>query len=286
MLDARGLPHPPDDEHMNNKAESRSSLGLAERRPIHWTVAVGPVESVHQGLSCCSIRIRIGEQISLRVRCPSDSDVGRATRLGQEVAVMIPANGVFLAVPAVWPGTDRWNRWRGRIVMVEMEPETVLTVKVRGVQWTLRSTEPVMGLARRPQTGDPANIAVDPTLIRLMRKVSSINSRFIQPETYDRRSFAAGGLVRMKGRIIAVRQAAHGWLLSLEIGNAHVSAMVGEEGQAHRSWMASMDVELQMSERETWMKPLDHDLPPVPCSLFYPSADASSVQRMTVRPVL
>jgi hypothetical protein len=118
----------------------------------------GPVRTV--------VRIRIGRRVDLRVKQPV-GDAGRWAA-GQRVVAAIPAEAVRLEAGLFRRSKRRWNRWYGRIVLVEPYPGgQVLTVKVHGEGWSLKSTVPIVGSTHRPQTWDPVNIVVDPEAIDL-----------------------------------------------------------------------------------------------------------------------
>jgi hypothetical protein len=81
---------------------------------------------------------------------------------------MIPAEAVRCEAGEFRQGKTRWNRWIGRIVFVEpVRTAPLITVKLYGENWTLKSTVPVFGLSRRPQVWDTVNIVIDPTQVRI-----------------------------------------------------------------------------------------------------------------------
>ena len=58
--------------------------------------------------------------------------------VGQPVVAMIPAAAVRLESGMFRRSRQRWNRWVGRIVLIEhLEAQVVYTVKVHGEEWTV-----------------------------------------------------------------------------------------------------------------------------------------------------
>jgi hypothetical protein len=61
----------------------------------------------------------------------------------------------------------------------------LITVKLLGESWTLKSTGPVMGLSRRPQVWDTVNIVVDPAQVRIAvrhRTIVAMGGLFYQSD--------------------------------------------------------------------------------------------------------
>jgi hypothetical protein len=106
--------------------------------------------------------------MDLRVKWPSHQGAVSGVKIGQWVIAAIPTEAVRFEAGEFRQGKSRWNRWIGRIVFVEpVRTEPLITVKLRGENWTLKSAGPVMGLSRRPQVWDTVNIVVDPTQVRI-----------------------------------------------------------------------------------------------------------------------
>ncbi|MGH7254006.1 MAG: hypothetical protein ACREIE_09440, partial [Nitrospiraceae bacterium] len=169
-----------------------------------------------------------------------------------------------------WPGKNRWNRWEGRIVLVApVDAEPMITVKVQGVDVTLKSTGPVSGLGRRPQVWDEVNIAVDPEKVKLVLQTAESS-----PRRFDQIGMGGGTLagphVWLKGLLQAVHEVSSGWLLSLEIGGAHVSALVSLEAIQEISWarMPGEQVEVHVDQWDAWVKPSGAGAEPIPCRLL------------------
>lgn len=122
---------------------------------------VGVVQSQHVGLVRAGVRIKVGERTNLRVKWPIEDE--RFFLDGQHVVATIPAEAVRLEAGMFRRSKQRWNRWIGRIVLVEFgETETVYTVKIHGEGWTLKSYGPVAGARQPSKTWDAVNVVVDP----------------------------------------------------------------------------------------------------------------------------
>lgn len=234
-----------------------------------WNRVAGLVESIHQGLTRTGIHLRIGQHASIRLRLPSDIDSPCDIRIGQQVVAQVAADAVLLGVPGRWPGKDRWNRWAGRIVLVE--PGTAsprITVKVQGEQWTLKSLGPVLGSDRPPRTWDQVNIVVDPSRVELRRAWPG-DAVPRAPSMTVRAQGLMGGRVWLKGTVQAIRQVPTGWLLSFDIGGARVSSLVCAESGLPWHLMPGVPVEVHVGQWEAWIKPVGMDTSPVQCRLLY-----------------
>lgn len=217
--------------------------------------------------------MRIGQHATVRLRLPSDIGSLHDVRIGQRVTAKIAADAVLLGVPGTWPGKERWNRWTGRIVLVEPGPSAnVITTKVHGESWTLKSSEPVLGSERRPCAWDIVTIAVDPARVRLVRQASDDGGQFHRM-TFSTQALT-GGRVWLKGRVQTLRQVPTGWLLSLQIGSAHVSALVRTEAGIPWNWMPGAEVEVHVGQWEAWVKPYGQDTDPMECRLLYPREES------------
>jgi hypothetical protein len=154
-------------EEPSGDADEAELLEFSRSSPT-LNVVTGPVVAIYQGLTRTGIRMRVGESTNLRVKWPSHQGEVSGVKIGQWVIAAIPAEAVRFDAGEFRQGKSRWNRWIGRIVF--MEPERVaplITSKLRGESWTLKSTGPVVGLNRRPQAWDTVNIVVDPGQVRI-----------------------------------------------------------------------------------------------------------------------
>ena len=253
----------------------------SDGRPVDASVSLGvcanmiagSIVSIHHGLTRTGIRVRVGGNMTLRVRWPSEPGQEYRVQVGQRIVANIGVEAVLLGAPGIWPGAERWNRWTGRIVLVEPGMSApMITVKAHGEPLTLKSTGPVLGLVRSPQVWNTVNIVVDPEKVRLVDQLQETDSRKSHWASANAQTLAQAR-VWVKGSVQAVRRAPTGWLLSLEIGGAHVSALVSAEKEIPWSWMPGEEVEVNVSQWEAWLKPSGRDVEPVRCSLFYPSTE-------------
>jgi hypothetical protein len=146
--------------------------------PPTRNVVAGPVVAIYHGLTRTGIRMRVGERTDLRVKWPSQQGAVSDIKIGEWVIATIPAEAVRLEAGEFRQGKSRWNRWIGRIVFVKPERTApMITVKLHGESWTLKSTGPVVGLSRRPQVWDTVNIVVDPAQVRIAVRDRTIVAR-------------------------------------------------------------------------------------------------------------
>ena len=147
----------------------------SDRSSSEVNIVTGTVVSSNSSLSRTRIRFRIGAQTILRARWLSDEDVTEPMRISDRVTAVIPAEAVRLEIGWFRRGTRRLNRWIGRIVLVQAdEPDPLITVKVHGETWTLRSRGNVVGADRLPRTWETVNIVIDPAQVRLCFSTSEV----------------------------------------------------------------------------------------------------------------
>lgn len=80
----------------------------------------------------------------------------------------IPAEAVRLEAGIFRRSTQRWNRWIGRIVLIEPgDAGTVFTVKIHGEGWALKAYGPVVGARELSKPWDEVNVVVDPQRVDL-----------------------------------------------------------------------------------------------------------------------
>lgn len=130
----------------------------ADSTITNWVVGV--VQSQHAGLVRAGVRIKVAERADLRVRWPIEDE--RCFVVGQRVVATIPAEAVRLEAGIFRRSKQRWNRWIGRIVLVESgEAGTIFTVKIHGEGWTLKAYGPVVGAWEPSKPWDAVNVVVD-----------------------------------------------------------------------------------------------------------------------------
>ena len=136
----------------------------AEGTLMNWVRGV--VHSHHVGLVRSGVRIKVGVRTDLRVRWTKKE--GRSFVVGQPVVAMFPAAMVRLESGMFRRGKQRWNRWVGRIVLIEqVEAGALYTVKVHGEEWTIKSWGPFLGMQGASRSWDVVNIVVDPQVVEL-----------------------------------------------------------------------------------------------------------------------
>jgi hypothetical protein len=256
-------------EHFISWAETRDDqrkLGDLNGRHTSpaWNVVSGTVLAIHQGLTRTGVRIRVGEHAIVRIRCTTDLSDGQRVQIGQQVAVKIAPDAVLLGAPGVWPG---------RIVLVEPGmPYGMVTVKIFGEQWTLKTIRPVSKLGRAPQAWDTVNIVVDPAAARMdVQKPSERVPRF-QWTTVGTSQGITDARVWMKGKLSgSVSPVPSGWFLPLEIGSARVGAVVDPAQSCLRELKAGSEVEVHIGQSEVWLRPGMGECLAIPCRLVYTS---------------
>jgi hypothetical protein len=126
----------------------------------------GLVHSQYVGLVRAGVRIKVGVRADLRIRWEKREERGFV--LGQPVVAIIPAEAVRVESGMFRRSRQRWNRWIGRIVLIEhLEAGSIYTVKVHGEEWTLKSLGPVLGTQEAPRPWDIVNVVVDPQMVEL-----------------------------------------------------------------------------------------------------------------------
>jgi hypothetical protein len=139
-----------------------SSAGLMTNR------VRGVIHSSQVGLTRTGVRLRVGERTDLRIRWMISQNDNRSLRIGRYVVAIIPIDSVRLEAGMFRRGRQRWNRWIGRIVLVESgESEIVYTVKIHGEDWTLKGYGPIIGARQPSKPWDVVNVVVDPQRIEL-----------------------------------------------------------------------------------------------------------------------
>jgi hypothetical protein len=148
---------------LTDVAINQGSIG-AEGTIVNWIAGV--IHSRYMGLVREGVRMKVLDRMDLRVRWPIGAPQNFAN--GQHVIATIPAQAVKLEAGMFRRSKQRWNRWIGRIVLIEhLEPGIVYTVKVHREEWTLKSLGPVIG-AQASKPWDVVNVVVDPEAVELL----------------------------------------------------------------------------------------------------------------------
>ena len=161
---------------MGSQKKSRSTMAgrpspLMKRHSpsLISNVLMGVVISKTEGLTRTTLRIRVGEHTDLRVRWQAPCPTRGTANIGQRVCVTIPEEAVHLEAGGFRRGKQRWNRWIGRVVLVNRNDEDpVTTVKLHWESITLKSVGPVLGARTALSVWDTVNIVVDPQQVRLV----------------------------------------------------------------------------------------------------------------------
>ena len=136
----------------------------AEGTIINWVRGI--IHSQYVGLVRGGVRMKVGVRTDLRIRWARREE--REFIVGQPVVATIPAETVRLESGMFRRGKQRWNRWVGRIVLIQqVEAGSLYTVKVHGEEWTLKSLGPVLGAQGPSRPWDVVNIVVDPQRVDL-----------------------------------------------------------------------------------------------------------------------
>lgn len=232
-------------------------------------VVSAQVASIYRGLVRVGIRLRVGERTSLAVRLPLGHGMANGLSAGQWVKALIPSEAVQLEAGYFRLGKGRWNRWIGNVLSVEsLSGERLVTVGLHNDHLVLTSCGPIMGSDRYPQTWDTVNVVVDPTRITLETS-SAAAPAWSQKEEGDLSGPLADSRVWLRARIVEVGRAPEGRLLSLVVGSAQVSALVGSELDSFGQWHPGMAIEIHVGRYEAWLKPCGNGCPPVPCGILY-----------------
>ncbi|MGQ0812406.1 MAG: hypothetical protein ACT4OO_14445 [Nitrospiraceae bacterium] len=256
-----------------NKIEAWDDKDLGHHQMVPSSInhLIGSVRSIHNGVTCAMVRLRVGQRLDLRVKWMSGSMIERAPQAGQGFVATISPNDVTLEAGMFRRGKERWNRWPGRIVLVDTRAsEPLITVKIHGEDVILNSRGSVIGLDRAPQVWDTVNIVVDSTRVQLQH---------LDPRTNRPRAFWTEGAatmqtdsrVWMKGLVRGANRLPTGWLVALEIGTARVSALVGRAWEMENRLEIGVPMQVHVGQYEAWLKPYGMDAKPIRCDLLYPS---------------
>ena len=258
-----------EDRKRTDETTARHAAASHHDSSAIWNGVSASVVEIHQGLTRTTIKMTAGRATSLKVRWPSEKAEGNCPEIGEHVVACMAAEQVLLATPDRWPGHERWNRWRGRVVTIETVIQLFFIVEVHGERWTLRSTHSIFG-STRPQVSDPVNIVIDPHGINLIRDGISRKWSVRRVTAHDDHSETVG-IVRLKGRTQSVHRTSNGCLLTVCIGEAKISALLPESEENNPVWRPGMNVEIHMNQRDSWVKHEQGAL--MPCNLAYLSPE-------------
>ena len=75
--------------------------------------------------------------------------------------------------------------------------------------------------------------------------------------------------VWLKARVQGVRRAESGCVVSLDVGGAHVSALVCGDQDLLCEWVPGLPVEMHVDQWDAWLRPTGAGLDAVMCTLMY-----------------
>jgi len=227
------------------------------------------VAAIHRGMVRVGIRLRVGQRTDLAVRLPLSHYLTNDLSAGQWVRALIPAEAVQLEAGYFRQGRRRWNRWIGRIVLVDsVQAERVATVTLHNDQITLKSCGSMIGSNWVPQAWDTVNIVVDPASITL-DTLPRISSSPALSRNGEKNNPVSDARVWLKGQITHIGHSHEGTLLSLLIGSAHVSVFIDQEDDDFRRWTSGMNVEIHVAQYDAWLKPSGTDRSAIFCGILY-----------------
>jgi molybdopterin-binding protein len=237
------------------------SFPLISSDPM-WNHVDGRVISILYGLTRTTVKVMSEDEVILTVRCPSEKFEQVNVRIGQQVTAQVNAHNVLLGMAGMSFGKERWNRWSGRIVLVNSrDSASLITVKLQGKGCTLTSTGPVIGQSLRPEVLEPVSIVIDPENVTLTPHMFATHDTTIRAHERHR--------VWLKARIEAVRKSASGSVVSLNVGGTHISALVCGDQDIPYEWAPGLPVEMHVDQWEAWLRPAGDGIDAVMCKLMY-----------------
>lgn len=245
--------------------------------PGDHNVLSGVVEAVHRGLTRISVRLVTGHHTRVRVRWTEQGSRDLSFLVGQKVTARIPSDAVGLEVGLFRQGRRRWNRWIGRVVLVQRERDLVfVTVKLHGDDVILTSSQPLHSRAASLQTWDTVNVVVDPSRMTLHAERAD---QFSGPQADLQRAWHADRDARiwLRARLTDIRQTPGGQLLSLDLGGASISAQITPSNRSSIEWTSGERVDVQVGVWEAWIKRSHDTMAPVPCRLLHLNHPARKV---------
>ena len=253
------------------------------RGPVYRNRARVEVVSIHRGLDWVTVRcLSVGGEVPVCVRWRNQMNVEPGVRVGDQLDVSIRSDAVLLGARDIWPGLPRWNRWRGRIVLARPQEEScAITVKLLGASWTLMSTNRVEGCGRPPRAWDEVNIVIDPAAIRLRKAREDFDTgKWVSVAAIQAMSPPR---VSMKGQLSLLRQTPSGYLISMEIGSAMVSAVMDAGPDSLEGWRPGMLLDVSMSGSDAWVRPSGTQTALIKCALVYSDGTASEREEVLAK---
>ena len=243
-------------------------------------VFTGVVISKQEGLTRTTLRIRVSERTDLRVRWSTSTRQHADVSVGHTVRLFLPDTAVRLEAGAFRRGKQRWNRWIGRVVLVQQHlGDFVTTVKIHRDSITLRSRGPILGAHTPLTTWDTVNIVVDPEqvgLTHLRRPIAPLSS----PPAHSS-SAPPPGSGWLAAMFQSLRPTPEGVQGMLNLGGIALPVFIAGDGQALSIWRTGVSVEVRIDTSTAWIR-RNATATAVPCRVFLPS-DSGGTEPSTGR---
>lgn len=235
----------------------------------------GVVISKQEGLTRTTVRVRVSDRTDLRVRWPKFTRQHGDLRVGSAVRFSIPETAVQLEAGGFRRGKQRWNRWIGRVVLVQQDGgDTVTTVKIHRDGITLKSRGPIIGAQSPLTTWDTVNIVVDPEQINLTPVVRPPSSSL--PSERHVPSAPQFDLVWIPAFVCAWRQTSDGFRGTLRVGDFELCVIIEDSVADLTVWESGITVEFSINSNGTWIR-RNSTTSPLPCRIS-PSSDVKTPQ--------
>jgi len=260
------MSHVEQEEERKDAYHNRWNISADETRNPSRLLNVlwGVVTSRREGLTRTTLRIRVGERTDLRVRWQTSFPTGDTIEVGQIVRITIPADAVQLEAGWFRRGNQRWNRWIGRVVLVnQTNHDPITTAKIHRDSITLNSVGPVIG-ATRPTIWDTVNIVVDPYHVGVA-PVSPAGRQMISPLSSSLLVDSESPLIWLRATIRSVRAIPSGLFVGLDVVGVRISMVIEPNLTAMLSWLVGSPVEISFNRCDAWIRRCGES-PMVPCS--------------------
>jgi hypothetical protein len=191
--------------------------------------------------------------------------------IGQRVTVRIPTEAVCLEAGLFRQGRRRWNRWVGRVVLVQREGDDAhVDVKIHGDDVILRSSQPITGQVASLRTWDTVNVVVDPTCIIVHHHMERQGQRGdSQADCHLAWHPDRDTRIVLRARLTDIRRLPEGPLLSLDLGRASVSAQITHSNLSSVEWVLGGMVQIHIGVWEAWITGSHDAMASIPCRLLY-----------------
>ena len=252
------------DAFRNGWSDSANEQGSPS---LHLNVLTGVVSSRTIGLTRTTLRIRVGERTDLRVRWQADSPARCAANIGDRVHLTIPAETIQLEAGGFRRGKQRWNRWVGRVVLVDRNDEApVTTVKLHRDNVTLNSIGRVIGTQGPLTVWDTVNIVVDPQQVSL----TPVRHPYSQVIPGLSLSLSLGNShpspLWLRATIRSVRSIPAGLLVTLNLGSMNLSVLIEHHSAILSPWRVGASVDINTDRPQARIRQFAEG-PPIPCSV-------------------